>query len=126
MGKQMQYTLTKLSEINYRMAIHKGDANQRLTSEAENIINLILHEIPTDYRSHFDKLTDILTMTLNDRKSFLLKPYKIYGIRNETCSKYLALLIDIEDSLRQMRNEAREIKTELDDKPCPVIIIDDI
>jgi hypothetical protein len=126
MGKQLEYTLSKLSEINYRMAVHEGDANHRLASEAENIILLLPHEVPEEFRLQFDKMTGILKTTLNGLKSFILTPYKIHGIRNVTCSKYLALLINIEDALRQTRDDALEKGPEIADNQSDAIIIDNI
>ena len=33
-----QYYLGKLSDLNFRMAIHEGDANRRLASEIDKIL----------------------------------------------------------------------------------------
>lgn len=57
MGKMKRYFTNKLSEINYRMSVHVGTANQRLASEAIKIRLLPSNEVPEDYKSEFNKLT---------------------------------------------------------------------
>lgn len=102
MGKVNHYFLSKLSEINYRMAVHEGDANHRLASEAENIVLFPSDDVPDDYRYAYEEMKTVLKATLKDMR-FPFVPSKIRGVRNVTVVKYLALLMSIEQSLR---NEA--------------------
>jgi len=44
------YFIGKLFDINYRMAIHEGNANRRLASEAIKILLLPSNEVPDLYR----------------------------------------------------------------------------
>jgi hypothetical protein len=50
------YFAGELFDINYRMAIHEGDANRRLASEAIRILLLPTDEVPSKYRKQFKKL----------------------------------------------------------------------
>lgn len=85
------YFLGKLSIINYRMAIHPGDALRRLESQAVEISHkLFLSEAPKKYEKDFAKLITLCEKTLDNRSM---------GIQNSTASKYLKLLIEIEDFL---------------------------
>lgn len=87
-GKMKAYLIEKLFDINYRMAIHEGNANQRLASEAEKILLLPPSEVPERYKNEFDKLSQLVE-----------EPIKLGNIRNSTASKYIKLLIDILDDV---------------------------
>jgi hypothetical protein len=50
------YFIAKLSALNYRMAIHEGNANRRLASEAVNIYLLSPTEVPPQHQKSFNKL----------------------------------------------------------------------
>ena len=93
------YLLAKLSEINFRMAIHEGNANQRLASEAPKILHLPVSKVPEPYKKGFDKLIDLVKNTIHSLSSPELIPIKIRGIQNRTAVKYIKLLIDIEKRL---------------------------
>ena len=96
------YFLEKLSIINYRMAIHEGDANRRLASQSVEILyKLFPTEVPTKYRKQFSELINRIEKTLGNIRQPGLYPARIDGIRNRTASKYIKLLIEIEDSLKE-------------------------
>ena len=94
------YFIGKLSEINYRIAIHEGNANQRLASEAGKLILLYPSEIPEVYRNDFIEFREILNETIQGLPSSGLIPTRIKGIRNRTAAKYIKLLIDIEEYIK--------------------------
>lgn len=102
MGNVNRYFLSKLCEINYRMSVHEGDANHRLASEAENIVVFPSADVPSEHRYAFQEMKKVLNATLSDVR-FPFTPAKIRGIRNVTAARYIALLITIEQNLR---NEA--------------------
>ena len=77
------YFLSKLSIINYRISIHEGDANRRLTSQAVEIYHkLFLSEVPDEYKRDFDKLLKLIKKTLNDSGDQCLHPVRLNGIRS--------------------------------------------
>jgi hypothetical protein len=94
------YFLEKLSNINYRIAIHEGDANRRLASEVIKIILLPFSEVPFSYKKDFLKLRKLASDTIQNLSSPGLTPIRIKGINNKTASKYIKLLVDIEDSFQ--------------------------
>ena len=61
------YFISKLAEINYRMAIHEGNANRRLASEAIKILLLPLSEVPEYHKSEFNKLRNCIKETVKNR-----------------------------------------------------------
>ena len=94
------YFHSKLFEINYRMAIHEGNANQRLASETEKILVHLkpnIKIVPDQYKDKFTKLIALAENTLKDSKGRI--PIRIKGIQNRTAAKYIKLLIDIEESI---------------------------
>jgi len=82
------------------MATHEGDANRRLASEAVKILILPSNEVPCSYRKEFSKLRKLVEDTIRDLSSPGLTPTRLRGIGNRTAAKYIKLLIDIEESLR--------------------------
>lgn len=98
-GETKSYFKGKLFEINYRMAIHEGNANRRLASEAIKILILPRIEVPDSYKKEFVKLTQLIEETLKDLSAQGLTPIRLKNIQNRTASKYIKLLIDIEDEL---------------------------
>jgi hypothetical protein len=94
------YFKGKLSDINYRMAIHEGDANRRLASEAGKILLLPQNEVPESHKNEFKKLTQLIEDTLKNLSAPGLTPIKLKKIQNRTAAKYIKLLIDIGDELR--------------------------
>ena len=95
MGKMKAYLMEKLFDINYRMAIHEGNANQRLASEAGKILLLPSSEVPERYKNEFNKLRQLIEETIRNLLAPGLTPTKLGNIRNSTASKYIKLLIDI-------------------------------
>lgn len=96
------YFLGKLSIINYRMAIHEGNANRRLASQAVEILyKLFPSEVPKEYLKRFDELIIKIEKTLDNIPQPGIHPMRIEGIRNSTASKYIKLLIEIEDFLKE-------------------------
>jgi hypothetical protein len=99
----IHYFTGKLGGINYSMAIHEGDANKRLASQAENIFRLSQIAVPEKYRKEFEKLHKLIEATLDSINFAGLTPVRITGIRNSTASKYIKLLLEIEEELKSMR-----------------------
>jgi hypothetical protein len=101
------YFKQKLFEINYRMAIHPGNANRRLASEAVKIRILPYDEVPEQFKKGFMKLRQLVEYTLNTLSAPGLTPIRLRGIRsrrgiqNQTAAKYIKLLFDIEVSLEE-------------------------
>lgn len=102
-ASQIHYFASKLSFVNYTMAVHEGDANRRLASESINIILIDSRIVPINYRKDFLKLQQVVKKTLarihNDRT-----PHKLDGIRNSTAAKYIKLLWRIHDVLQYSEN----------------------
>ena len=95
--------LGKLSLINYRIAIHEGDANRRLASQSVEIaFKLFPSEVPLQYKKEFNKFLSCINKTLDTVAESCFHPVKILGIRNSTASKYIKLLIEIEDCLKEI------------------------
>jgi hypothetical protein len=95
----MSYLLSKLSEINRRIAVHEGNANRRLGSEARKILLLFPTEMPEKYKNQFEELHNLIKQTLADLPASGLTPTKLSNIRNSTAANYIKLLKDIEDNL---------------------------
>ena len=53
-----RYFLAKLSDLNFRMAIHEGDANRRLVSEIDKLLLLRGAPIPERHKPLFNKLSE--------------------------------------------------------------------
>ncbi len=93
------YFLSKISNINYKMAIHEGDANRRLASQSVEILyKLFPNEVPSKYKEGFNELINYIEKTLKSIKQPGIHPIRIIGIKNVTASKYIKMLIDIENS----------------------------
>jgi hypothetical protein len=94
------YFLSKLFDINYRMAIHEGNANQRLASQSVKILfQLHSNEVPDKYKKDFDELKILINRTLEVLPQPGLIPIRIKGIKNSTATKYIKLLFDIREYL---------------------------
>jgi hypothetical protein len=89
--------LEKLPLINYRMAIHEGDANRRLASQAWEISLLPNSLIPSRYRDQFAKLKLLIEQEINELPDSLMVPVRLGNIQRSTAVKYIKLLIEIED-----------------------------
>jgi hypothetical protein len=95
------YFYGKLFDINYRIATHEGNANQRLASEAPKILFQLAPNyrlVPGQYKDRFTKLIALIKDTLTGSEGRI--PSRIKGIQNRTAAKYIKLLIDIGESLR--------------------------
>jgi len=95
------YFYSKLFDINYRIAIHEGNASQRLASEAPKILFQLAPNyrlVPDQYKDRFTKLITLIKDTLTGSEGRI--PSRIKGIQNRTAAKYIKLLIDIDESLR--------------------------
>lgn len=96
MGKMKRYFISKLSEINYRMSVHEGTANRRLTSEAPKILLLPSNEVPEKYKIEYNKLRRLIEDTIKNLSAPGLTPIKLGNIHNSTTVRYIKLLIDIQ------------------------------
>lgn len=93
------YFLAKLFDINYKIAIHEGNANRRLASKAPEILFQLAPNkrfVPNQYIKEFNRLMVLIDDTLADSDGRL--PVRINRIQNKTAAKYIKLLIDIEKS----------------------------
>lgn len=96
----INYFYSKLFDINYRMATHEGNANQRLASEAYKILAQLAPNyrlVPEQYKDRFAKLIALIKDTIAETEGRI--PIRIKGIQNKTATKYIKLLIDIKESL---------------------------
>lgn len=96
------YLLSKLSSINHQMAIHEGDAKERLAAYSSGILLLPKGEVPSKFQKDFDKLSKLLKETYASYSN--LPPGYIISfgrMRRSTASRYIELLWDIEWELRQ-------------------------
>lgn len=98
---------SKLFDINYRIAIHPGNAKERLAREARPILGkLSMCEdiVPDEYQKEFKELEKLLEDTLSTLPADGLTPTRlrkikkdrISSIHNATASKYIKLLLDIQ------------------------------
>ena len=96
------YFLGKLSVINYKMAIHEGDANRRLASQATKILLLPSSEVPDKFKDGFENLIKLIEETLSSMPAPGLTPVRLSRIQNKTAAKYLKLLFEIEDDMKDV------------------------
>ena len=74
------------------MAIHEGDANRRLASEAYKILLLSKSEVPLKYKKQFSELVYLIELTIGRLPAKGLTPIKLGRIQNRTATKYIKLL----------------------------------
>ena len=99
MGKFKSFFIERLSIINYNMAIHEGNAKQRLASECRKILLLPIEEVPGHFISEFKELTTLIKTEL----SFYPRGHEIsnfVGKRNSMAIKYIKLLLEMEYVLK--------------------------
>lgn len=85
------------------MATHEGDANTRLASQTGEILRLVKSDVPKKYKSQFNELIVVLEKTV-EKLPGLMIPVRVKGIYNKTAVKYIKLLWEIEDELRENIN----------------------
>ena len=100
----IHYFNGKLGIINYNMAIHEGNANRRLASQAENIYRLPQSAVPENYKKEYSKLHTLIESTLDKINVPGLIPVRLNKIKNSTASKYIKLLWEIEDELKHIES----------------------
>ena len=100
MAKMKQYMIEKLSEINFRMAIHLGNANARLASEARKIRLLPPSEVPEQFKPDYAELIELINEEIKNLSNSGLELSRFTHIRNRTAAKYIKLLYDIERSVK--------------------------
>lgn len=100
MGVMRHYFFGKLSIINYNMAIHEGDANRRLASQAVKILMLPASEVPDKFKNQYDDLICLIEATIKKLPAPGLTPVRLDKIQNRTAAKYLKLLFEIEDEIK--------------------------
>ena len=94
------YFFTKLSDINFRIATHEGNANRRLASQAVKILLLPTTEVPDKYKKEFLELRQLVEITIKNLIVPGLTPVKLHGIQNRMAVKFIKLLLLIEDEMR--------------------------
>ena len=81
------------------MAVHRGNAKQRLASECRKILLLPIEEVPNQFISEYKEMIRLIKTELSyyprglDINNFV-------GKRNSTVVKYIKLLIEIEYVLK--------------------------
>lgn len=100
MGEMRHYFLGKLSIINYNMAVHEGDANRRLASQAAKILLLPASEVPDKFKKSYDELISLIETTMRKLPAPGLTPVRLDRIQNRTAAKYLKLLFELEDEMK--------------------------
>lgn len=105
--KMLDYYISKIAQINHKIATHPESANIRLASQAYQILVITPQIIPSKYKKQFTELTKLIDESSVYAESLGkgLHPYKLNGIRNVTAAKYIKLLIDIEYDLEMTRND---------------------
>lgn len=83
------------------MAIHEGDANRRLASEAIKILLLPRSEVPEKYKKTFHELVILIESTIKNLPANGLRPTKLNRLQNRTAAKYIQLLFTIENELKE-------------------------
>lgn len=94
------YMLEKVSDINYRMAVHEGNANARLASEATKILLLPENTLPEQYETKLSALKKLIGLTLQGLSAPGLTPTRLKGMQNAKAAKYIELLIEIEEHVK--------------------------
>lgn len=94
-----EYFLSKLSDINYKMATHEGNANRRLASQSKNILLLPSNEVSLKHHEKFHELKKLIEETIKNQLEPSLTPTRLLRIQNRTALKYIGLLLDIEDEV---------------------------
>lgn len=96
-----QYYLAKLATLNYKIAIHPGNANIRLCSQIDQIANISPMNIPSEHQKAFEELQALIehTYALTNNLGQNLHPYKLRNIQNKAASGYIKLLLDIQYAL---------------------------
>ena len=100
MGEYKNFFLERLAIINYNIAIHEGNANERLASQSIKILLLPLEEVPNHYKNQFKELLKMI----KDESKELPKGIsfnKFLGKHNKTAVKYIKLLIEIYDIVKE-------------------------
>lgn len=99
----LDYYLCKLAQINYKIAVHPERANIRLTSQADKILVISSEIVPEKFKTQFTELTDRIDASYKEAEHLGkgLTPYRLNGIYNKTATKYIKLLLDIEEELRE-------------------------
>ncbi|PIS42396.1 MAG: hypothetical protein COT24_03790 [Candidatus Kerfeldbacteria bacterium CG08_land_8_20_14_0_20_40_16] len=99
----INYFYGKLFDINYRISVHEGNANQRLASEAAKILYQLgpsQEVVPRRYREEFSKLVRLIEATIKSLPQPGLTPTRLKGIKNKTAVKYIKMLIDIQNNFQ--------------------------
>jgi hypothetical protein len=98
----INHFLSKLSSINHQMAIHKGDAKERLAAYSSGILLLPEGEVPSKFQKDLDKLNKLLKETYASYSNLPPEHSINFGrMHRSTASRYIKLLWDIEYELRQ-------------------------
>ena len=103
-----QYFLSKLSHLNYSVATHPGDAKSRLGSQATYLFLISIDVIP----EHFKKDFNVLIKLIKDENQInsVGMGIRFLGKKNTSIVKFIKLLIDIENEIRDELEEFKAIK----------------
>ncbi|MBC8525409.1 MAG: hypothetical protein ISS28_06460 [Candidatus Cloacimonetes bacterium] len=94
-----QYFIEKISDINYRISVNEGNANRRLSSEAYKILLLPDRVLPNNLQSKLKVLKTKIRLKIKNTPDGLI-PIKIGNIQNRTAVKYIKMLIDFEEYVK--------------------------
>lgn len=76
------YYLSKLSDINYRISTHPGNASQRLASEASKLLLISNDFINEDYKKDYRLLISLIEETLRKLSVSGAVPLKLVNTYN--------------------------------------------
>ena len=82
------------------MAMHEEDALERLRSEVVKILLLPSSQVPQAYKSQFEKLREYSESCVKSKNLNIETYSPPHVIRRKTAAKFIKLLIDIEDRVR--------------------------
>ena len=99
------YFLGRLSQLNYSVAIHPGDAKSRLGSQAKYVFLIHIDAIPEQYKKDFNVLVKLIKD--ENQTNPVGMGIRFHGKRNAAIVKFIILLIDIEN---QIRDELEDFK----------------
>jgi hypothetical protein len=104
MGDLQHYFHGKIAIINYKIATHEGNANQRLASQANKILLLPKSEVPKKFASKYCELLDLIEQTVSNMPGLMI-PIRLGRIQNRTAVKYIKLLMEIEELLDELEGD---------------------
>jgi hypothetical protein len=101
------YFLEKVSDINYRIATHDGDANGRLASEAAEILLLPENVLSPKYEKELVQLKSLITSAMQALAAPGSAPARLGNLHNSTAEKFIKALANYQAYLENDAQEQR-------------------